>query len=200
MEHEKLKKVIGDNIAFYRKRNNLTQLQLAEKINYSDKAVSKWERGEGLPDIYVLNDLAELFKIEINDFLREPKARSRRIFLRNKIVISIAYTCIIWLVAVLAYVCVNFLALSFNKEYLIFSFALSLSFVLLLIFTCVWKNKFLIFIMYSGLIWTFLLNVFLILSIKNKGVIFIIGIPLQLMGMMWLIFKKNKKEAKEETV
>lgn len=200
MEHEKLKKVIGDNIAFYRKRNNLTQLQLAEKINYSDKAVSKWERGEGLPDFYVLNDLAELFKIEINDFLREPKARSRRMFLRNKIVISIAYTCIIWLVAVLAYVCVKFLALSFNKEYLIFSFALSLSFVLLLIFTCVWKNKILIFIMYSGLIWTFLLNVFLILSFKNKGVIFIIGIPLQLMGMMWLIFKRNKKEVKEETV
>ena len=199
MEHEKLKKVIGDNIAFYRKRNNLTQLQLAEKINYSDKAVSKWERGEGLPDIYVLNDLAELFKIEINDFLREPKARSRRIFLRNKIVISIAYTCIIWLVAVLAYVCVNFLAPSFNREYLIFSFALSLSFVLLLIFTCVWKSKFLIFIMYSGLIWTLLLNVFLLLSFKNKGVIFIIGIPLQLMGMMWLFFKKNRKESKEET-
>jgi len=53
--------------------------------------------------------------------------------------------------------------------------------------------------MYSGLIWTLLLNVFLLLSFKNKGVIFIIGIPLQLMGMMWLFFKKNKKESKEET-
>ena len=46
MDDEKLKLQIGSNIASYRKRANLTQAGLAEKLNYSDKAVSKWERGE----------------------------------------------------------------------------------------------------------------------------------------------------------
>ena len=46
MNDEKLKKQIGANIASYRKRLRMTQAQLAERLNYSDKAVSKWERGE----------------------------------------------------------------------------------------------------------------------------------------------------------
>ena len=51
MDDEKLKKQIGANIAAYRKRIGLTQVGLAEKLNYSDKAVSKWERGESAPDV-----------------------------------------------------------------------------------------------------------------------------------------------------
>ena len=42
---------IADNIAYYRKKMALTQLELAEKLNYSDKSISKWERAEGVPDI-----------------------------------------------------------------------------------------------------------------------------------------------------
>ena len=58
MEDDKLKKQIGANIASYRKRMRLTQAGLAEKLNYSDKAVSKWERGESAPDVQTLVQLA----------------------------------------------------------------------------------------------------------------------------------------------
>ena len=68
MEKEELKSRVADNIAFYRKRAGLTQLELAEKLNYSDKAISKWERGDGLPDLVVLNEMANIFGININDF------------------------------------------------------------------------------------------------------------------------------------
>ena len=61
MDDEKLKKQIGINIASYRKRNGLTQAGLAERLNYSDKAVSKWERGESVPDVLTLSQMAELF-------------------------------------------------------------------------------------------------------------------------------------------
>lgn len=196
MEHEKLKKIVGDNIAFFRKRSGLTQLQLAEKINYSDKAISKWERGESLPDVFVLNDLADIFGITLNEFTLMPKARSKHIFYRNKVFISFAYTCIIWLVAVLAYIFVYFAFPEFDKFSIIFSIAFTLSFILLLIFACVWRNKLYIFITYSCLIWSMLTTIFLFLPNAHGGIVYFVGIPLQLMGILGLFIFRNKKKIK----
>ena len=58
MDDEKLKFQIGANIAAYRKQAGLTQAGLAEKLNYSDKAISKWERGESIPDVLTMMVLA----------------------------------------------------------------------------------------------------------------------------------------------
>ena len=74
MDGEKLKQQIGSNIANYRKGAGLTQAGLAEKLNYSDKAVSKWERGESMPDVTTLVQLAEQFGITVNDLLVDPDA------------------------------------------------------------------------------------------------------------------------------
>ena len=59
MDGENLKYQIGANIAAYRKRSRLTQAGLAEKLNYSDKAVSKWETGKGFPDV-TAEDMAQV--------------------------------------------------------------------------------------------------------------------------------------------
>ena len=72
MDDEKLKQRIGSNIASYRKNAGLTQAGLAEKLNYSDKAVSKWERGESIPDVLTLMHLADLFSITVNDLICDP--------------------------------------------------------------------------------------------------------------------------------
>ena len=72
MDGEKLKLQIGSNIANYRKGSGLTQAGLAEKLNYSDKAVSKWERGESMPDVLTLMQLAEQFEISVGDLLEDP--------------------------------------------------------------------------------------------------------------------------------
>ena len=74
MNDEKLKVQIGANIALYRKRAGLTQAGLAAKLNYSDKAISKWERGESIPDVITLLTLAEQFEISVNDLLTDPNA------------------------------------------------------------------------------------------------------------------------------
>ena len=67
MENEEIvNKQIGKNIATFRKGANLTQAELAQKINYSDKSVSKWESRNGAPDVYVLMSLAELFGVTVN--------------------------------------------------------------------------------------------------------------------------------------
>ena len=72
MNDEKLKSALGANIVSYRKRSGLTQARLAEKLNYSDKAVSKWERGESMPDVLTLVQLAEVFETTVDELLRDP--------------------------------------------------------------------------------------------------------------------------------
>ncbi|MBP0970487.1 MAG: helix-turn-helix transcriptional regulator, partial [Oscillospiraceae bacterium] len=68
------KHVVAANLVRLRKANQLTQLQLAEQLHYSDKAVSKWERGESLPDLAVMKQLADFYGIRIDDFLNDPDA------------------------------------------------------------------------------------------------------------------------------
>ena len=72
MDDEKIKGQIGANIAERRKAAGMTQAGLAEKINYSDKAVSKWERGESVPDVLTMMQLAQLFGVTVNDLLQSP--------------------------------------------------------------------------------------------------------------------------------
>ena len=72
MTDEKLKEQIGTNISNLRKRQGLTQAGLGEKLNYSDKAVSKWERGESVPDILTLVAIAEILGVTVDDLLQDP--------------------------------------------------------------------------------------------------------------------------------
>lgn len=65
---------IAKNLIYYRKAANLTQAELAQKINYSDKSVSKWESGNGVPDIYILLKLADLYGITVNDLVCEKSS------------------------------------------------------------------------------------------------------------------------------
>ena len=121
MDDEKLKNQIGSNIAAYRKRAGLTQAGLAEKLNYSDKAVSKWERGDSVPDVLTLVQLADQFGITVNDLLTDPnelpadsdsrlekamtqvseKALKRK---ANKNIILALSSTLVWFVALFAFV------------------------------------------------------------------------------------------------
>ena len=71
INEELFKQIVAKNLTNYRKINNLTQQDLADKLCYSDKAISKWERGESLPDLYTLGKIAELYNITINDLCLE---------------------------------------------------------------------------------------------------------------------------------
>ena len=64
---------IGEFIASQRRSRNLTQAALAEKLGITDRAVSKWERGKGLPDVSIMLDLCEIFGITVNELLSGEK-------------------------------------------------------------------------------------------------------------------------------
>ena len=60
---------IGKFIAECRKKNNLTQMQLADRLNITDRAVSKWETGKAMPDSSIMLDLCDILGITVNDLL-----------------------------------------------------------------------------------------------------------------------------------
>ena len=60
---------IGEFIALKRKKQNLTQIELAEKLNITDRAISKWERGKSMPDSSIMLDLCKILKISVNELL-----------------------------------------------------------------------------------------------------------------------------------
>ena len=218
MVDENVKYRIGSNIAAYRKRDGLTQATLAEKVNYSDKAVSKWERGESIPDVLTLMSLAEQFGITVNDLLIDPdelptdsdsklekamtqvseKALKRK---ANKNVIQALSSTLVWFVALLAFVILS--SFDFLKVYscLLFFVAIPANAIVLLSLRSAWHdfrwNQMLITI----IVWGSLLSIYMILLTVchyNFWKIFLLGIPGQIAIFLWFRMIRPMKNTKKE--
>ena len=129
--YENLKQLIGQNISEYRKLSNMSQIELAEKLNYSDKAISKWERGESLPDIIVIKQIADIFGITLNDLIGQKDTKKKRIDLkklvRTKTFVLLLSMGLVWLVGAIVFVCFQMLDIWQDKNWLIFVFAIPAS-------------------------------------------------------------------------
>ena len=193
-----LRGIVANNIQTYRKMCGLTQLQLAEKLNYSDKSVSKWERGEALPDVYLMVQMAELFGTTVGVLLgekEETKLTSRK---TNKNIITLLSVCLVWVVATLVFVILLMLPQLHDYAWLSFIYAIPASFIVYLVFACVWKRRIHRFIGESGIIWTVPLAVCCQLQFKySSWAIFLLAIPVELLALLWLFRKKKQKITKE---
>lgn len=217
MDDEKLKNSIGSNIAIYRKRTNLTQASLAEKLNYSDKAVSKWERGESVPDVLTLVQLAEQFGVTVNDLLEDPNALpeettkfqqamgqvSEKALKRkaNKNIILLLSSVLVWFVALFLYVMVS----SFDIPYswLAFFYAVPANAIVALSLRSAWHDFRWNRAYISIIVWGILASVYvsiLVLAHLNLWKIFLLGIPGQIAIFLWfrLFIPGREKESVEE--
>ena len=217
MDDEKLKYQIGANIAAYRKQAALTQAGLAEKLNYSDKAVSKWERGESIPDVLTLMQLADQFGITVNDLLVDPNALpgnpgklekamtqvSEKALKRkaNKNVILALSTTLVWFVALLVFVIMSSFEILDPYSWLIFFYAIPANAIVLLSLRSAWHdfrwNQFLI----SVIAWGSLLSIYVTLLVLfhfHLWKIFLLGIPGQIAIWLWFRLFRPVKENEEE--
>lgn len=178
----------------YRKRAGLTQAELAEKINYSDKAVSKWERGDGVPDVAVLCEMAEIFGVTLNDMVSENAPRKAPPIRGTRIIITCLSLAIVWLVATLVSTVLTIAAPWFRYSWMAYIYGIPVSFIVLTVFTTVWRHNTLLFISVSGLIWTAILSVYLSLRfIPNMALLFVLGAPLEFMAVLWFFRPFAKK-------
>lgn len=183
-----LKLVVAENIAELRKKNKMTQIELAEKLNYSDKAVSKWERGESIPDVAVLKTIADLFGVTVDYLLEqehksEPQKTSKTVK-KNRLIISLLAVVTVWLIATIIFVVIQELSLPI-KTWLTYIYAVPISFVVALVFNSIWGKPRLNFLIISLLIWSTLLSLYLSLLSYNIWLIFLVGVPSQIIVLLW---------------
>ena len=215
MDDESLKYQIGANIAAYRKRSGLTQAGLAEKLNYSDKAVSKWERGESIPDVLTLMQIAAQFQVTVDALLGDVNALpdnpttleramtqvSEKALKRkaNKNIILALSTTLVWFVAL--FVFVVFSSFDIPNSGLAFFYAIPVNAIVLLSLRSAWHdfrwNKALI----SAIVWGSLVSIHVSIWAFldfNAWKIYLLGIPGQIAIFLWFrMFKQLKEEDHE---
>ena len=194
-----VRKNIATNIAKLRNNAKLTQAELAEKLLYSDKSVSKWERAESVPDIYVLNSIAEMFGVTVDYLLQEHKPEEKIVTkdeVKNKNRRMITY---ITLLGVLLLVTVAFTSVwAAIGEFLWISYVIAVPalLVVLLVFNSLWFNRKNNLYIISGLLWSILASVYLSLLVfagRNVWLLFVIGIPAQIVALLCFKFVKGGK-------
>lgn len=192
-EQEALRQTVAKNIISYRKAANLTQAALAERLNYSDKAVSKWERGEGLPDVVVLQKIAEIFNVTVNDLIDGKIKKPLSPTNKRRALIASAAALLVWVVATIVFVVLRLLPKPPDKAWLAFVYALPATMIVLTVFSIIWNKRSFVFCAVSLLIWTVCLTIFVsvIFVTANAWMIFIIGIPLQILNIIWFFLLKR---------
>ena len=200
---EDYKKIIANNITELRKAVPYTQAELAEKLNYSDKAVSKWERGESLPDVVVLKQIADLFGVTVDYLLEEvhPLSATMQSVPRqlkiNRLLVTGLSCMLTLLIATFAFV-VLALATDLSRLWLAYIYCIPVCAIIAIVFNSIWGIKKLNYLFISILMWGVLASIYLTIGDYSSWLIFVIGIPGQLIILLWSgmkakIFKKNKK-------
>ena len=138
---EDLKDIVAKNLVELRQKAGFTQLELAEKINYTDKAVSKWERGEALPDIRVLVKIAEIYNITVDDLVSphtSKKIRPKMNVGKKRLLITALSVGLVWFIATVVFMILLFADV--NHPYLAFVCAPFVSAIPLIVFSAKWGN------------------------------------------------------------
>lgn len=192
-----LKNIIAQNITELRKQKKLTQAEFAERLNYTDKAISKWERGESIPSIEVLKQIADMFGVKVDYLLQEGSFIEKQDLVlpkdnnQNKISITALAVTVVWFIATVVYVYTQ-INLNLNL-WVVFVWAVPISCMVLGIFNFKWgKHKFYIYIN-SLFIWSLLTSLYLSFLTYQVWLIFIIGVPVQISIILWQGLTPRKK-------
>ena len=191
-----MKKTIGKNISILRKSKKLTQGELAQELSYSDKAISKWETGESLPDVETLYGLAQYFGVTMDSLISDDLEENMNAHLipkeniSNKLIIALLSVISVWLIATSVYVYTTTI-LQLADTWKIFVYAVPTSCVVLFVFNKIWGRRLYGFFIISVFVWSTLLCIFLHFLQYNSWMIFIIGVPMQIAIILWSQLKRH---------
>lgn len=183
-----LRKTVAKNIAAYRKAHHDTQLDLATKLNYSDKSVSKWERGESLPDVYILSQIADLYGVSVSALIGEiqPPKESKPHYHMFILLLSLALT---MAVATLLFSMFMICKVPY-PAWMFFVYALPVCSIICIVFTSLWWGILWQGVSVSALIWTLGLSLYLSFELESVSLIFLVCAALQVLTVLWEVFRK----------
>ena len=201
MEEREIKQHFSQNLSALRKARKMTQAELAEKLNYSDKSVSKWERGDVLPDVVTFSMIAEFFGVSVDQLIAGDKPRELTKAPKR------------WLIALLSCVSVMFLATigalfyssfqSFDYLWLFYIYALPVMAIVMIVFSALWFGVRATEIAVSALVWTSGLTIYLSVlqfAERNLWFIFVVCAVFQIVVLVWFALVLRSKREKEEIV
>lgn len=195
-----LKQIIAKNIIELRKDHKLTQAEFAEKLNYTDKAISKWERGESIPSIEVLKQIADMFGVTVDYLLHDLPSDKKSDYIlpsentSNKIIITLLVVTMIWLISTVIYVYIKINLGIYH--WTVFVWAIPASCLILLVFNNRWGKRVYTFYILTILVWSILACMYLEFLKYQIWLIFIVGIPIQISIILWSGLKPKHKEYK----
>lgn len=195
---EDIKNIVAKNITELRLLNNMTQMELAEKLNYSDKTISKWERAESSPDISVLVEIANLFGVSldylvrsenIEEAVKENKTKETRY---NRRVIAYISECVVWFIVIFAFIITTLIMQKTTFQWLYFVYALPVAMIVKLVFNTIWFKPRRNYLIISAMIWSFLAAIHITFLYYNIDValIYFLGIIGQIVIILWSFIKK----------
>lgn len=196
------KEIIARNIVNLRRKNGMTQLELAEKLNYTDKAVSKWERGESIPDVAVLKTIADLFGVTVDYLLTAehkttvPVLSRLESTLRSHRVITGLSILLVALLATLIFVILDLLPGERGGAWLSFIWAVPVGSIVWLVFNSIWFNRHLNYLIISILVWSTLAatHITALFFGVNIWLIYVLGVPGQAIILLWSKMRGWKKK------
>ncbi len=206
---ESVKEIIAANLTELRKKHKLTQQQLAEKLNYSDKAISRWEHAETLPDIDTLCKICDIYGVRFEYLLQKEQPKKNNPYIiktnvANRIIIMFIAVCVVWITALVAYIYTNTI---FNiNAWTIFIWAIPITFFICQLYNRFFFGKRILKCVFDSLaVWSLLLSIYLQLLEYNIWMLFVIGVPLQAITILMTILKistgkefgRKKEEQKE---
>ncbi len=210
MDIKEFKDIVAQNIYYLRTENHMTQYELGEKLNYSDKAISKWERGDGLPDAYVLNKMSEIFGVTVDYMLKPHSEQSKKVetqpIKKTKRIVNNIVSAGILTLALLVFVLIAILTDYQTFYWQVFVYAILVASIARIVFVSVWEKARGVFMYSSVLLWSLLATIYFAIGNYNLWILFVLGIPLQV--IVFLAFrikitikfsKKPKKEQKKKT-
>ena len=200
-----IKNIIAKNLTTLRKKNNLTQGQLAEKLNYSDNAVSRWEHGEVTPSIETLQQISEIFNVPLRALIEDDAVKvaetSDRKQLINTLAIMLISVSLLWLAATIVFVCTKIISGIYFWQ--IFCWTIPIASLIMYPFHKYWGRHIYKFVIFSVTLWALLACIYIQFYHLNSWLwlIFIIGAPIQIALAIWAFVKpkpKNPKKKKEK--
>ena len=233
-----LRAIIAHNIASLRLASRMTQQELGNKLNYTDKAVSKWERAESVPDVSVLSRIAKLFGVTVDYLITDHSTETEteteaeveaaveaaantavvstepstsntskagqpsQVYVNNlaalvgyephHLIITLMSTVLVWLLAVAAFVCISMFAPDVNSKWLCFVVAVPVSAIVLLVLNSIWGPVRHNFTIISILLWSILGTSYLFTIEQRYWVLFLIGVPSQIIILLWSRLSKKR--------
>ena len=195
---DELKQTVARNLIALRTAQHLTQYELGVKPNYSDKAVSRWERGEAIPDASVLLQMSDLFGVSVDDLLRphgkgQPfPAAPARAGINYRVITLIALTGV-WTVALLVFIVLHLLGYT---RFIIFAHTLPVSLIVLLVLNTLWGNRHHNVYILSLFHWSVLAAIYLSFLHHNWWILFLLGIPAQIITCLCFRIRMPHPKAK----